>query len=136
MNRYTADTNALLAYLVDVLPEAAEQAFSRAERGTAVVEAPDVVFGEVFYRLAGGTDVSGVDLDLTPAESWRSLHVNGPVTVASLDAASMTELLELVTDQSLHDAMLIAAHRTRGTDAIITRDPDIGAIRNVTTLWD
>jgi hypothetical protein len=62
--------------------------------------------------------------------------VNGPVTVASLDAASMTELLELVTEQSLHDAMLIAAHRTPGADEIITRDPDIGDIRNVTTLWD
>lgn len=136
MNRYTADTNALLAYLVDVLPDSAEEVFSRAERGTAVVEAPDVVFGEVFYRLQGGTNVSGVDLDLTPEESWRSLHVNGPVNVASLDATTMTELLDLVEEQSLHDAMLIANHRARGTDAIITRDPDIGAVRNVTTLWD
>lgn len=136
MKRYTADTNALLGYLVDVLPAAAENVFSQAERGTAVVEAPDVVFGEVFYRLRGGTDISGVDLDLTPAESWRSLHVNGPVNVASLDAASMSELIPLVEEYSLHDAMLVANHTARGTDAIVTRDPDLGDVRNVTTVWD
>lgn len=119
-----------------MLPAEAEAVFSRAERGTVGVEAPAVVFGEVFCRLDGGTDVSGVDLDLTPAESWRSLHATGPVNVASLDAASMPELLELFNEQSLHDAMLIASHRARGTEAIITRDPDIGDVRNVTTLWD
>jgi predicted nucleic acid-binding protein len=119
-----------------VLPAEAEDVFSRAERGTAVAEAPAVVFGEVFYRLEGGTDVSGVNLDLTPAGSWRSLHVTGPVNVASLDAASMPELLELVAEHSLHDAMLIASHRARGMKAIITRDPDIGDVRNVATLWD
>jgi predicted nucleic acid-binding protein len=106
------------------------------ERGTAVAEAPAVVFGEVFYRLEGRTDVSGVELDLAPAESWRSPHVTGPVNVASLDAASMPELLELVAEHSLHDAMLIASHRARGMEAIITRDSDIGDVRNVATLWD
>lgn len=135
MNRYTADTNALLAYLVDVLPESADEVFARAERGTAVVEAPEVVFGEVFYRLRRGTDVSGVDLDLTPAEGWRSLHVDGPATVASGDAASTAELVDCVGTESLHDAMVVASHRARGTDAIVTRDPDLGDRRDVTTVW-
>lgn len=135
MKRYTVDTNALLGYLADVLPEAADEAFARAERGTAVVEAPEVIFGEVFYRLREGTDVSGVDLDLSPADGWRNLHVAGPVGVTSTGAASVAELVDTIDGSSLHDAMLVASHRAAGTDAVITRDPDIGDRDDVTTLW-
>ena len=133
MKHYTADANAPLAYLADVLPDPADDVFKRAEHGTVVVEAPDIILGEVFYRLRGGTDVSGEDVNLTPEESWRSLHINGPVNVASFDAASMTELVPLVPEQSLHDAMLLGSHRARGTSAIVTRDPDFGD--DATTLW-
>lgn len=136
MRRYTADTNALLGYLAGVLPEETDEIFARAERGTAVVEAPDVTFGEVFYRLAGGTNVSGVDLGLTPAVAWRNLHINGPVNVANLGAAGMTELHGLVENFSLHDAMVVASHRASGTDVILTRDPDMVDADGVTTVWD
>lgn len=135
MKRYTADTNALLGYLADVLPDAADEAFARAERGTAVVEAPDVMFGEVFYRLRQGTNVSGIDLDLTPADGWRNLHLAGPVGVSAGGTATTAELVTTLDGLSLHDAMLVASHRATGTDAIISRDPDIGGRDDVQTLW-
>jgi hypothetical protein len=135
VKRYTADTNALLGYLADVLPDAADEAFARAERGTAVVEAPNVIFGEVFYRLRQGTNVSGIDLGLTPADGWRNLHLAGPVGVSAGSTAATAELVNTIDDLSLHDAMLVASHRAAGTDAVITRDPDLGEREDVATLW-
>lgn len=134
MKRYTADTNALLAYLADVLPADAEELFARAERGTAVIEAPAVSFGETFYRLHQGTNVSGVDLTLGPEGAWRALALDGPVNVADLETAGTAELATTAGAYSLHDAMIVAVHHARDTDGIITRDPDFRD-SDVPTVW-
>jgi hypothetical protein len=47
----------------------------------------------------------------------------------------VAELVDTIDGSSLHDAMLVASHRAAGTDAVITRDPDIGDRDDVTTLW-
>ena len=137
LNRlYTADTNALLSYLADTLPPDTDTAFRQAERGTATIAAPDVMFGEVLYRLSGGTVVNDIAVELQPQRAWRALAVDGPVSVASLDRAGVRELSTLVGEFNLHDAMLVASHIADSTDAIITRDPDIADVRSVSTIWD
>jgi len=136
MKRYTADTNALLSYLADTLPAEADTAFRQAERGTATVSAPDVMFGEVFYRLGGGAVVNGTRVELAPQRAWRALAVDGPVSVASIDRAGVREVSTLAGEFNLHDAMLVASHTVGGTDAILTRDPDIADMRSVSTVWD
>jgi predicted nucleic acid-binding protein len=135
MNRYTVDAVGMLAYLADVLPAEADRCLQRAEHGTAVVQAPDVTFAEVFYRLAGGVEVDGEAVTITPEQAWLSLGVAGPLSVASFGAADMTELLPLVGEQSIHDAMLVASHRAHGTDAIISTDPDLDD-RGIATVWE
>lgn len=135
MKRYTADTNALFSYLADTLPQAASDVFDRAERGTASVQAPNVMFGEVFYRLQGGTVVNGIEVTLAPERAWQALSVNGPVSLAPFDQAAIRELLSVLSEFSLHDAMLVASHLATETDAILTADPDIGDVRAVSTVW-
>lgn len=136
MNRYTADTNALFSYLADTLPPGADDVFSRAERGTASVQAPNIMFGEVFYRLQGGTVVDGVEVELTPQRAWQALSVNGPVSLAPFDRAAIRELLDVLPEFSMHDAVLVASHLAAETDAILTADPDIGGVRTIATIWE
>ncbi len=69
MNRYTADTNALPAYLVDVLPERGGDAFSRAEQGTAAIEAPE--YNGTLGSVPHADGVSGIStIPSTSAASW------------------------------------------------------------------
>jgi hypothetical protein len=52
MGRYTADAVSLLVYLVDALPQAADQAFAEAEAGETVIQAPSTALAEVLYSVS------------------------------------------------------------------------------------
>lgn len=135
MTTYTADAVALLVYLVDALPRRADRIFAEAEAGEAVVQAPSTALAEVFYSISRDTDVRGVRLTASPETVRRELLANGPVSVAPVGEEELAEYVHAVSEFSIHDALVVASHRARETESVITTD---GVIReaDVRTVWD
>lgn len=124
MDTYTVDASAVLVYLVDALPPAADDVFARAETGEAVLELPVMAAVETLYRAAKGVTVRGTTLSVDPADLRDGFDTFLPVTVvddrdALLDA--VVPLMEPFPNQ-MHDAMILASHRDRDTDAVVTAD--------------
>ena len=134
MATYTADAVALLCYLVDSLPDAADRVFAEAEAGESVIQAPSTALAEVLYSVSRDREVRGVRLAGTPDETRRGLLSNGPVSLAPVAEAELAEFAEIVDALSIQDALIVASHRARNTEAVITSD---GVIREagVATIW-
>jgi predicted nucleic acid-binding protein len=132
MTRYTVDAVAMSRYLVDRLPVAADEVFDRAERGVDVLEAPTVTVSEAVWTVANKGEIAGVGVDTTPNAVLRGLVTDGPVRVAPTDEQDLAVFGGLVGNFTLHDALLIANHRVRGTDAIITNDDEFAT---ESTVW-
>lgn len=134
MATYTADAVSLLVYLVDALPERADRLFAEAEAGQTLVQAPSTAVAEVLYSVSRDKDVRGVALSGRPEEARQALVGNGPVTVAPVDD-ELREFATVVDEFSIHDGMVVASHRSNGTDAIITTDTVIRD-SECPTVWD
>lgn len=134
MARYTADAVALLVYLVDALPEHADQVFAEAEAGETVIQAPSTAVSEVLYSVSQDKDVRGVTLTGTPEDARQALLVNGPVSVAPVGDPELVEYTQVVNEFSIHDALIVASHRANETDAIITTDGVLGDT-GIETIW-
>jgi len=131
---YTADTVALLAYLVDALPERADRVFAEAEAGETVVQTPTTAVAETLYSVSRDKDVRGITLQGTPERAREALLDTGPVTVSAGDD-ELVEFAAVVDEFSIHDAMVVASHRAAETDAIVTSDGAVGDA-GYETVWD
>ena len=129
---FTADGVAIARYLVDQLPPAADDVFTRAEQGIDVIEAPTVAISEAIWTAANKGKIAGVDVETTPNAVLRGLVNDGPVQVASTGEQDLAVYGSLIDHYSLHDALIVANHRVRGTEAIITKDSEFGS---ETTVW-
>lgn len=135
MATYTADAVSLLAYLVDALPQQADEVFAEAEAGETVIQAASTAVAEALYSVSRDKDVRGVTLTGAPEEARQALVGNGPVSVAPVDDEELVEYAQVVDEFSVHDAMIVATHRAQRTDAIITTDGVIGDA-GFRTIWD
>jgi predicted nucleic acid-binding protein len=133
MTRYTVDGVAMSRYLVDRLPPAADEAFARAEDGIDVLEAPTVAVSEAIWAAVNKGDIAGIEVDTTANAVLRGLVHDGPVGVVSADEQDLAVFGSLVGRHTLHDALLIANHRVRGTEAVVTNDE---AFAGESTVWD
>lgn len=135
MATYTADAVSLLIYLVDALPQEADRVFAEAEAGETVLQTPSTALAEVLYSVSRDKDVRGITLTGTPEDARQALVGNGPVSVAPVNEAELVEYADVVDDFSIHDGLVVASHRARKTDAIITTD---GAIdeSGYETIWN
>jgi predicted nucleic acid-binding protein len=131
---YTADAVALLAYLVDALPERADRVFAEAEAGETVVQTPTTAVAETLYSVSRDKDVRGIALQGTPERAREALLDTGPVTV-SADDDELVEFATVVDEFSIHDAMVVASHRAAETDGIVTSDGAVGDA-GYETVWD
>lgn len=122
MSRYTVDGVAMARYLVDRLPEAADEVFERAERGIDVLEAPPVAVGEAVWAAVNKGAIAGVEVDTTANAVLRGLVGEGPVQVASVGEQDLAVFGSLLDHHTLHDALLVVNHQVRGTEAIVTSD--------------
>lgn len=135
MATYTADAVALLVYLVDALPAAADRAFAEAEAGETVIQAPGTALAEVLYSVSRDKNIRGVALEGTPEETRQALLDAGPVTLVPVGDDALAEYARLGETFSIHDALVVASHRVEGTDAILTTD---GAVDGAgyETVWE
>ena len=122
MTRYTVDGVAMVRYLVDRLPPAADDVFQRAEKGIDVLEAPTVTVSEAIWTAVNKGAIAGVEVDTTPNAVLRGLVNDGPVLIAPTNEQDLAVYGSLIDHHTLHDALIIANHRVRGTDAIVTSD--------------
>lgn len=132
MTRYTVDAVAMARYLVDALPGGADEVFHRAEQGVDVLEAPTVTVSETLWTVVNKRSIAGVSVDTTPNAVLRGLVNDGPVRIAPADEQDLAVYGSLVDHHTLHDALLIANHRVRGTEAIVTNDE---AFASESTVW-
>lgn len=133
VDRYSADAVAMGRYLVDRLPSAAQGIFERAEDGVDTLEAPPITVAETMDLMEGRATVAGVETETTGQAVLRGLVHEGPVEVAPFGEHDLAVMGSLLDHYSLHDAMLIASHRVRGTEAIISND---GEFAGEATVWD
>jgi predicted nucleic acid-binding protein len=133
MTRYTVDGVATSRYLVDQLPPGADEVFERAEQGADVLEAPTVSVGEAIWTVVNKDTIAGVAVDTTANAVLRGLVNDGPVQVASADEQDLAVAGSLIDHHTLHDALLIANHRVRGTEAIVTNDEEFAGEN---TVWE
>ena len=140
MKSYTVDSVALLHYLLDILPDRASGIVKRAESGAVRLEVPAIVLVETAYILKKRDEIRGNDVrDVSEPADVEAV-------LATIERGSPLELVETGYDEvrhvtrrmdslSIHDAMIVASHETRNTDAILTTD---GAIEDgdAPTVWD
>lgn len=132
---YTADAVALLVYLVDSLPKAADKVFAEAEAGETIIQAPSTALAEVIYAISRDKDVRGVRLAGSPEEARQALVANGPVSVPPVAEQELAEYVEVVEDFNIHDGLIVASHYAQGTEAVITSD-SVVRDTGVPTIWD
>jgi len=63
----------------------------------------------------------------------RGLVNDGPVQVVPTDEQDLAVYGSLIDHHSLHDALLIANHRVRGTEALVTNDEEFASEE---TVWN
>lgn len=124
MTHYTADGVAMSRYLVDRLPPAADEVFERSEQGVDVLEAPTVAVSEAIWTTVNKGEIAGIEVDTTPNAVLRGLVNDGPIRIAPTDEQDLAVYGSLIDHHTLHDALLIANHRVRGTEAIVTNDEE------------
>ena len=97
-----------------------------------MLEAPSVAVSEAIWTAVNKGKIAGVEVDTTPNAVLRGLVNDGPVQVAPADEQDLAVYGSLIDHHTMHDALLIANHRVRGTEAIVTKD---GEFVGETTVW-
>jgi hypothetical protein len=122
MERYTTDAVGFIRYLVDELGPESDALFADAEDGNVVIELPTIAATETVYRIQKGHPAKGVELPGTAEDVVAGLRSFLPVTLVETTAADLEHVAVSRGTFSLHDAMVVASHRTRETEAVITTD--------------
>lgn len=132
---YTADAVAMNRRLVGQEPDPVREIFDRAAAGLDRIETTPTQIGEVAATFSGDGQIAGVELQLSPRAAVRQL-LDGSVTVPRLGRGVLVRLGRPLELYSLHDAILIAAHRSRGTDEVVTNDAEIETFDTDEVVWD
>jgi len=97
-----------------------------------VIEAPTVTVSEAIWTAVNKGTIAGIEVDTTPNAVSSGLVNDGPVQVAPTDEQDLAVCGSLIDHHSRHDALLVANHRVRGTEAIVTNDEEFAAEN---TVW-
>ena len=133
MERYTIDTVAFLAYLIDVLPPKSNAIFQKAENEEIILILPSIVIGETIYTILKQKEVFG---KLIPVEKISEIFeiIQGSESILLVDMnIESWKMLLTINISELHDRMIIATHLVYNSKAIITDDHQIVSITN--TIW-
>jgi predicted nucleic acid-binding protein len=131
---YTTDAVGMLRYLVDELGDEADDVFQRAEQNECVIEIPSIAAAEVLYRIEDGGTVKGHELTASAKEVAEGYATFLPVTVVGTDTEQLAEMVGLSDALTLHDAMVVANHRIRETEAVVTTDTEMDEA-GVDVVW-
>jgi|GEM_PF-1921115 len=135
MKRYTLDASGLVRYFVDELPSEAERAFQDAIAGEAVLILPAIAASEAMYVANNREEIAGLEFAGTPNDVITVIESSGPVDFDPMDLEIIREIRHWQKEfpKQLHDAMIVASHVVRETEAVITSDERIAEF--VPTVW-
>lgn len=139
MSSYTVDSVALIHYLLDALPEQARTVVEKAENGDAKLELPAIVLAETSYVLKKRDEIRGTSVrEISGSEDVRSvltsIERDSPLKLVQAEYDELRAVAARIDQFSIHDAMIVASHECRNTDAVLTKDGVI-ADSDVPTIW-
>ena len=100
-----------------------------------MIELPSIAVVETLYRVEKGHDLHGKALTATPDEVVHGLETFLPVAVVETGFEEFRRIPDLVADLLIHDAMIVASHRARETEGMVTTDTEMDAV-GVPVIWD
>ncbi len=135
MKRYTIDANALIYFSVGRLPPAARERFTDAAEGKVTLELPTIALVEAMFIMDRRDEIEDIPVPVD-AEQALTVFEQLPVSIVEDTHADVRELLShlSVFPSQMHDAMIVANHANRNTDAIITSDDKMAD--NYPTVWN
>ncbi len=124
---YVADTHAWVLYLVNRLPKGADEIFSEAEHGRAIVFIPTIALAECVYLVERGK------IDLNFGSLFSKLRVGGNFIPASL-TLDIVGGIPAVPLSELHDRIVVATAQILEAK-LLTKDEQIVSSGIVETIW-
>ena len=128
--RFVVDAHALWWYIMarERLSHAAANVFRLVETGEASVVVPAIVVAEIYYLS------TKLGTPLTPSDLMGRVARLPGIELSTLGQDQL-ELLPLLTEiPEMHDRLIAAAAMALDA-AVVTRDPDLLASSQVTTVW-
>lgn len=140
MKSYTVDSVALLHYLLDILPEQAQAVVEKAEDGDANLELPPIVLAETSYILNERDEIRGKSVrDVSIPEDVRSvlttIERESPIELVQTEYDELRRVATRMNEFSIHDALIVASHESRNTEAILTKDGTL-ADSDAPIVWE
>lgn len=136
MDTYTIDSVTILRYAVGALPTRVQNVLSRSGAGTAELQVPAIVASETTYMADRNQSINGQTLSMDASDVVDVIRrqMNAKIVETTRDElAEIPPLIDTWASQ-MHDAMVVASHLARDTDAIVTTDGKIQDHHS--TLWD
>jgi len=125
---YVADTHTWVFYLLDRLPEKADEVFSHAEHGRDFVFIPTIALAECVYLVERGK----IDLNLDGL--FSKLRVGGNFIPVPL-TLDVVERIHLIPLSEIHDRIIVATAQVLGAK-VLTKDEQIVESGIVETIWN
>lgn len=140
MKSYTVDSVALLHYLLDILPERAQEVVEQAEHGDVTLELPSIVLAETAYILNKRDEIRGENVrDVASPEDVRAvlttIERESPIELVRTDYDELWQFATRMDEFSIHDALIVASHERHNTEAILTKDGTL-ADSDVPIVWE
>jgi predicted nucleic acid-binding protein len=127
---YTIDSVAFLGFIIDDLPEKADQIFQKAENDEITLILPSIALGEIIYTILKKKEVFGKIIPLEKISIiLEIIRDSESICLKDMNLECWKKLLEIQIPE-LHDRMIVATHLTYNSTAIITNDNEIVKISN------
>jgi len=130
---FVIDTVALVRYLEDRLPRAAQAAFRAAEAGRSRLYLPQIALGEFVYIALRGK-VEGALSNATIQENVQQILGSSFLSVGGFPESAWEILLSLQIPE-LHDRMIAAETLSRGL-ALVSNDAAFDEVPGLTVVWE
>jgi len=135
MKLFTADAVAVLSYLADKLPHKSNEIFKQAESGLVRIQVPEIAVGEAIYTILKGREVFGVNIPLKKISLLLDvLEASENMFLVNLSIVGWRKVTKIGLPD-LHDRMIVAAHLTTDSQALLTDDGEIGELQEVEVIW-
>jgi predicted nucleic acid-binding protein len=133
MKEFVIDTMALVSYLEDNLPSAADKVFKMAEKNECRLLIPEIVMGELMYISLEGR-LKASDPKSLIMEALIYLNASRYIDFVYMDTDAWEGFLALNISE-LHVRMICATALCRNAK-IITNDEEIRKNSKLVTIWD
>ena len=125
---YVSDAVAFLYYLLDELPEAADNAFKDAEEGRAVLYLPTIAAAELYYlfeRKNWMKEWSRLRSEMKRHSTFRYCSLSEDIF----------NLFGETKAKEIHDKIIACTARFFEAKALITKDEELRRLGEIKTVW-